>query len=242
MSKEFRACLQMLSMMYDSVHPDVDESGDLHLSSDGVTGGSSEPVETRLIETDENSDESISPEIDQSTVDLLLDFAATIGRCSEPAEKRLTETDVNSDESISPEIDGIAEGIIGRRSEPFEKQLTATDVNSKQCRLSIPKEYVAAAVSPLLKEDEDIRRGIPVKVYDGEWKEYSMTLMHWSNKIHVLKEGWMEFCTDHGFLALRDFVTLMVFRHRRSDGLCFQITSRRTDTVEPVKKRRNLNA
>ncbi|KAE8735382.1 Interactor of JAZ, putative isoform 1 [Hibiscus syriacus] len=209
MSKEYRACLQMLSMMYDS--SDVDETGDLPLSSDGVTGGCSEPVEKRLIETDVNSDESISPEIDQN-------------------------------ESISPEIDGIAEGIIGRRSEPFEKQLTATDVNSKQCRLSIPKDYVVAAVSPLLKEDEDIRRRIPVKVYDGEWKEYSMTLKHWSNKIHVLKEGWMEFCTDHGFLAHRDFVTLLVFRHRRSDGLCFQITWRRTDIVEPVKKRRNLNA
>ncbi|XP_022732656.1 putative B3 domain-containing protein At4g03160 [Durio zibethinus] len=129
-------------------------------------------------------------------------------------------------------------GLIGRCSKPFEKQLTESDVKVSQCRLSINKIDVAHAVMPLLKEEEDSSEGIPVKVYDADGKEYPMTFITWSFKLHVLKEGWINFCNDHSLLAHQDFVTLWVFRNLQTDDLCFVITSRRLEVFEAIKRRR----
>ncbi|KAK8503061.1 hypothetical protein V6N13_025823 [Hibiscus sabdariffa] len=126
--------------------------------------------------------------------------------------------------------------VIGKHTELFEKQLTETDVNSKQCRVSISKSDVEYNVQPLLKEDENIHHGIRVKVYDANGNEYPMVLKCWSNKLNVLIEGWTEFCTDHGLLALQDFLTILAFRHVQTDDLCFVIAPRREEVFEPVKK------
>ncbi|KAG4194641.1 hypothetical protein ERO13_A06G065650v2 [Gossypium hirsutum] len=132
-------------------------------------------------------------------------------------------------------------GLIGRCSQPFEKQLTETDVNSKQCRLSINKVDVENAVMPLLKEEENVEKGIRVKVYDANGKEFPMTFKLWAHKLHVLKEGWIEFCTDHALLAHQDFLKLWVIRNLHTQDLCFFITSRRLQEFQLIKKRR-LNA
>ncbi|XWS26801.1 hypothetical protein CRYUN_Cryun26dG0061400 [Craigia yunnanensis] len=139
-----------------------------------------------------------------------------------------------------PDIPPVAclNGLIGRCSKPFEKQLTETDVKVRQCRLSLHKFDVKNAVMPLLKEEEDCSEGIPVKVYDADGKEYPMTFITWSSKLHVLKEGWITFCNDHSLLAHQDFVTLWVFRNLQTGYLCFVIISRRLEVFEAIKRRR----
>ncbi|KAL4295532.1 hypothetical protein GQ457_12G022950 [Hibiscus cannabinus] len=124
--------------------------------------------------------------------------------------------------------------VIGKHTKLFAKQLTETDVNSKQCRVSISKSDVESNVQPLLKEDENIHHGIRVKVYDANGNEYPMVLKCWSNKLNVLIEGWTEFCTDHGLLALQGFLTILAFRHVQTDDLCFVISPRREEVFEPA--------
>ncbi|OMO82656.1 hypothetical protein CCACVL1_11839 [Corchorus capsularis] len=142
--------------------------------------------------------------------------------------------------NFPPEMPPVAclKGLIGNCSKPFEKQLTESDVKSNQCRLSLNKIDVQNAVNPLLKEEDDPTEGIPVKVYDSNGKEYPMTFITWCSKIHVLKEGWINFCNDHGLVAYQDFVTLWVFRNKKTGGLCFVITSRRLEVFEAIKRRK----
>ncbi|XWS17311.1 hypothetical protein CRYUN_Cryun33cG0056300 [Craigia yunnanensis] len=139
-----------------------------------------------------------------------------------------------------PDIPPVAclSGLIGRCSKPFEKQLTESDVEARQCRLSLNKCDVQNAVMPLLNEEENCSKGINVKVYDADGKEYRMTFKIWSSKIHVLKEGWRKFCHDHSLLAHQDFVTLWVFRNLQTGYLSFVITSRRLEVFEAIKRRR----
>ncbi|KAK6248577.1 hypothetical protein QUC31_020142 [Theobroma cacao] len=139
-----------------------------------------------------------------------------------------------------PDIPPVARlnGLIGRCSKPFEKQLTESDVKVSQCRLSLNKFDVQNAVMPLLKKEEDSTDGIPVKTYDANGKEYPMTFITWSSKFHVLKEGWMKFCTDHSLLAHQDFVTLWAFRNLQTGDLSFVITSRRLEVFEAIKRKR----
>ncbi|KAK8602256.1 hypothetical protein V6N13_058097 [Hibiscus sabdariffa] len=139
--------------------------------------------------------------------------------------------------SYDPYFWPAVDALIGRHTKLFKKKLTETDVNSKQCRLSISKCDLEDNVVPLLKEDENIDHGIHVKVYDANGKEYPMVFKRWSKKLNVLIEGWTEFCTDHGLLAVQDFVTMLAFRHVQTDDLCFVIAPRRGEVFEPVKKR-----
>ncbi|XVF88596.1 hypothetical protein PTKIN_Ptkin19aG0063600 [Pterospermum kingtungense] len=129
-------------------------------------------------------------------------------------------------------------GVIGSYTEPFEKQLTESDVKASQCRLSINKCDVNNAVLPLLTEKEDCYAGIPVKVYDEQGKEYPMTFILWSSKLHVFKEGWISFCNDHSLVPLQDFVTLWAFRNIQTNCLSFVIVSRRLNVFEAIKRRR----
>ncbi|KAH1096180.1 hypothetical protein J1N35_013101 [Gossypium stocksii] len=50
-------------------------------------------------------------------------------------------------------------GLVGRCSQPFEKQLTEAD------------------------EEEDVEKGIRVKVYDANGKEYPMAFKLWAHKL-----------------------------------------------------------
>ncbi|KOM54207.1 hypothetical protein LR48_Vigan10g009900 [Vigna angularis] len=81
----------------------------------------------------------------------------------------------------------------------------------------------------LLKEEEDVRKGIEVKVYDRGGHEFEMMLKKWvidSNQFYVLNRGWFSFCNEHG-LGQGDLVALRAFRHSITDMLCFVVTFRR---------------
>ncbi|KAM1068434.1 hypothetical protein ACFX2B_000408 [Malus domestica] len=132
--------------------------------------------------------------------------------------------------------------LIQVHSKPFEKQLTSSDVRDDQSRLSMCKEDVENHIFPLLKDDEDPNRGIPVTTYDMGGNEYPMVFKTWVSKTHVLTGGWKSFCHDRGLVEKIDFVTVWVFRNVVNGSLCFAINSRRFPAVsEAIKKRRRQN-
>ncbi|XWS27550.1 hypothetical protein CRYUN_Cryun26dG0125600 [Craigia yunnanensis] len=75
--------------------------------------------------------------------------------------------------SHTPPIASLA-GFIGECSRPCEKRLTETDLNDSQTRLSLNKNHVQESMLPLLKENEDVKKGIQVTKYDSEGNKYSM--------------------------------------------------------------------
>ncbi|KAF3441888.1 hypothetical protein FNV43_RR15803 [Rhamnella rubrinervis] len=114
-------------------------------------------------------------------------------------------------------------GIVGRCSKPFEKQLTASDVRDDQSRLSINKADVEACLLPLLN-GHNLEHGIPVRLYDRDGDEYSVTFKRWVGKIHVLTgTGWKQFYKKHALKQYEHFVTLWMFYHASNGDLCFAV-------------------
>ncbi|KAK6229042.1 hypothetical protein SCA6_017993 [Theobroma cacao] len=124
--------------------------------------------------------------------------------------------------------------LIGECSRPYSKQLTETDLKDNQIRLSLNKNHVGKSFIPLLKEHEDVNKGIQVITYDPEGKEYPMKFVFWTSKMYVLTtSGWKRFYKDHA-LKESDIVTVWMFRHRHTHNLCFAITWRRSPTAPSV--------
>lgn len=129
-----------------------------------------------------------------------------------------------------PPVPSLA-SVIGECSVPFEKQLTRSDVRADQNRLALNKSTVEAFIFPLLKTEErrSIRGvdGIHVTTYDWRGKEHPMRFKIWVAKTPVLISGWKKFYEELELKAREDFVCVWVFRHLRTEELCFVITSRR---------------
>ncbi|KAK7334721.1 hypothetical protein VNO80_26482 [Phaseolus coccineus] len=117
--------------------------------------------------------------------------------------------------------------------EPLHKQLTMSDVNVNQNRLLLNKNHVEKSFLPLLKNDENIERGIQVCVYDAHQNTYSLIFKKWTNKYYVLNGGWKDFFQVHK-LQKNDTITIWIFRHSSFNKLCFAIDykkiERRRDT------------
>ncbi|XWS27551.1 hypothetical protein CRYUN_Cryun26dG0125700 [Craigia yunnanensis] len=131
-------------------------------------------------------------------------------------------------------------GFIGECSRPCEKRLTETDLNDSQTRLSLNKNHVQESMLPLLKENEDVKKGIQVTTYDSEGNKYSMRFVFWTMKYYVLTE-WKRFYKEHGLEKDIDIVTVWIFRHRFTQELCFAITWRRSQMAVPTKLNRRKN-
>ncbi|GFS41222.1 hypothetical protein Acr_00g0073140 [Actinidia rufa] len=65
-----------------------------------------------------------------------------------------------------------------------------------------------------------------VDVYGSKEIRYSMKFKIWSSKMHVLTSGWNEFRGDNEFKALYNWVTLWVFRHKKTEKFCFVMIAR----------------
>ncbi|GMI85137.1 hypothetical protein HRI_002183000 [Hibiscus trionum] len=132
-------------------------------------------------------------------------------------------------------------GLITECSKPYEKRLTETDLKRDQTRLLLCKDHVRQFMIPLLKQDENVRTGIPVTVYDPEGNEYDMKFKLWSSNMYVLtSNGWIRFCKQHGLVKDIDTVSVWMFRHRVTQKLCFVITSRRSPTFLAIDKAKTL--
>ena len=107
---------------------------------------------------------------------------------------------------------------------PYGAQLTNDKWN-----LFLPLQGFEETLIGFLKEEEDVREGIPVNVYDKGGHEFEMMLKKWvkdSNQFYVLNRGWFGFCNQHG-LGQEDLVALRGFRHSITDMLSFVVTFRR---------------
>ncbi|KAK2968757.1 hypothetical protein RJ640_028150 [Escallonia rubra] len=117
-------------------------------------------------------------------------------------------------------------GRIRQCSKPYEKQLTESDVKDSQNRLTLSKDYVKFHLESMLEPEENLREGINVTTYDSQGNTYDMVFKIWAGKMHVLTAGWKKFYQQHCLRAHDDWVALWMFRHSRTERLCFAITSR----------------
>ncbi|KAK3036426.1 hypothetical protein RJ639_030025 [Escallonia herrerae] len=117
-------------------------------------------------------------------------------------------------------------GRIRQCSKPYEKQLTESDVKDSQNRLTLSKDYVRFDLLHMLGPKENLEEGINVTTYDSQGNTYDMVFKIWAGKMHVLTAGWKKFYQQHCLRAHDDWVTLWMFRHSRTERLCFAITSR----------------
>ncbi|KAM7250434.1 hypothetical protein ACFE04_022317 [Oxalis oulophora] len=122
-------------------------------------------------------------------------------------------------------------GQIGLYTVPCEKVLTLTDVNPAQARLQLPKGFYLAHCRPMLRDNENMERGIAVKVYvhendlvDGD-RVFDMKFKVWADKLHVLCAGWKSLVDTYRLTDTRDTVVVRMFRHTNfTQNLGFVIT------------------
>ena len=133
-----------------------------------------------------------------------------------------------------------------RYSTPFEKQMQEKEL--KEYRLFLSKTAVKKLLFPLLRneelQDNIIRQGIPVTAYDVQGNAFPMQFKEsYTGKVkrYMLTKGWIRFCNQHGLRAFKDFVTLWMFRHKETDGLCFVIYFRTFDYLDYGIKQRPIN-
>ena len=131
-------------------------------------------------------------------------------------------------------------------STPFEKQMQEKEL--KEYRLFLSKTAVKKLLFPLLRneelQDNVIRQGIPVTAYDVQGNAFPMQFKEsytGKQKRYMLTKGWIRFCNQHGLRAFKDFVTLWMFRHKETDGLCFVISFRTFDYLDYGIKQRPIN-
>jgi len=107
---------------------------------------------------------------------------------------------------------------------PYGVQLTNDKWN-----LFLPLQGFEETLIGFLKEEDDVKEGTEVNVYDRGGHEFEMMLKKWvkdSNQFYVLNRGWFGFCNQHG-LGQGDLVALRAFRHSITDVLSFVVTFRR---------------
>ncbi|KAK1351398.1 hypothetical protein POM88_054371 [Heracleum sosnowskyi] len=131
--------------------------------------------------------------------------------------------------------------VIGDCSTPFDKRLTGSDIQENQVRLLLKYRHVMQFLNPLLRPSEIYKikkSGLTVCVYDSNGKMYEMVFSLWGTKAYVITtRNWFQFCVDHGFQTLLDWVTVWMFRHTLTGRICFVITSERrifSKAIEPV--------
>ncbi|XP_039030215.1 putative B3 domain-containing protein At4g03170 [Hibiscus syriacus] len=140
-----------------------------------------------------------------------------------------------------PPIAALA-GIITECSKPHQKRLTETDLKRDQSRLLLCKDHVKNFMIPSLKEDENVRNGIPVMVFDSEGNGYNMIFKLWGSNMYVLtSSGWLSFCRQHRLEKYVDIVTVWMFRHGVKHNLCFVITTRRSPPSPTIGKAEELH-
>ncbi|KAL4611288.1 hypothetical protein ACB092_08G113100 [Castanea dentata] len=158
-------------------------------------------------------------------------------------ESRIYAYELPKKPPVQSNIDSLVKN--NEYSTPFEKQLQENDIK-QHYRLFLSQKAVRKFLFPLLKDEElrgFVRQGIPVTAYDVQGNAFPMEFKQTSckNKYHILTQGWAEFCDEHGLRALKDFVTLWMFRHKETDRLCFVISLRTIDDLDHGIKPRPIN-
>ncbi|KAJ4903948.1 putative B3 domain-containing protein [Raphanus sativus] len=124
-------------------------------------------------------------------------------------------------------------------SEPIKKQLTMSDVEIGQGRLMLGKQQVQKKMLPLLEHSElpQATEGLDVSVYGPNGKVQTMKFKMWSDDTPVLTSGWNDFVDKYKLKKHRDFLTIWMFRHRVTRGICFAIDRTRFPVTGPLSLR-----
>ncbi|WZZ55648.1 hypothetical protein YC2023_055755 [Brassica napus] len=124
-------------------------------------------------------------------------------------------------------------------SEPIKKQLTMSDVENGQCRLMLGKQQVQKKMHPLLEHSEIPlgTEGLDVSVYGPNGEVQTMKFKMWGEDTPVLTSGWKDFVDKYDLEKHRDFLTIWMFRHRVTRGICFAIDSTSFSVTGPLSSR-----
>lgn len=86
--------------------------------------------------------------------------------------------------------------------------------------MNLTKKIAEEKLLPLLNDDEDVKRGIPVTIFDRDGQTYEMKFVCWTKKLCVLNKGWYNFVTTHELIE-EDSIKAWMFRHSQTNNLCF---------------------
>ncbi|XP_010505731.1 PREDICTED: putative B3 domain-containing protein At4g03170 [Camelina sativa] len=122
-----------------------------------------------------------------------------------------------------------------RFSKPLKKQLMSSDVDKDQCRLLLPRQLVEETMLPFLEESENLSLGLDVSVYGPDGEVQQMKFKIWNGvRTPVLTSGWKEFVAMYGLEMTSDFITDWMFRHIKTQKICFAIDYVRFSLIDPV--------
>ncbi|XAR67035.1 hypothetical protein NMG60_11013448 [Bertholletia excelsa] len=128
--------------------------------------------------------------------------------------------------------------LIKNCSEPFEKQLTRSDC--RQRRFCLPSKLVQNHfIGPLMKKKEqkdlEKKEGVNMTVYGKDGNEYPIVFKPLTDEFYALYRGWGRFIEEHELQPWQHFLTIWMFRHKRSKGLCFAIVGRKFPIFSEVE-------
>ncbi|AEE82282.1 hypothetical protein [Arabidopsis thaliana] len=117
------------------------------------------------------------------------------------------------------------------------EQLMDSDVKDNQYRLMLGKEPVKKMMDALGKTEKLGTKGLNVSVYGPNGENHKMVLKIWIKGTPVLTSGWKNFVKSYKLEKHVDFLTIWMFRHKKTREICFAIDSTRFPVKGTLSKR-----
>ncbi|KAL9285538.1 putative B3 domain-containing protein [Arabidopsis thaliana] len=115
--------------------------------------------------------------------------------------------------------------------------LMDSDVKDNQYRLMLGKEPVKKMMDALGKTEKLGTKGLNVSVYGPNGENHKMVLKIWIKGTPVLTSGWKNFVKSYKLEKHVDFLTIWMFRHKKTREICFAIDSTRFPVKGTLSKR-----
>ncbi|KAG7614981.1 DNA-binding pseudobarrel domain superfamily [Arabidopsis thaliana x Arabidopsis arenosa] len=117
------------------------------------------------------------------------------------------------------------------------EQLMDSDVKDNQYRLMLGKEPVKKMMDAVGKTEKLGTKGLNVSVYGPNGENHKMVLKIWIKGTPVLTSGWKNFVKSYKLEKHVDFLTIWMFRHKKTREICFAIDSTRFPVKGTLSKR-----
>ncbi|KAG7619475.1 DNA-binding pseudobarrel domain superfamily [Arabidopsis suecica] len=121
--------------------------------------------------------------------------------------------------------------------ETLGRKLMDSDVKDNQYRLMLRKEPVKKMMDALGKTEKLGTKGLNVSVYGPNGENHKMVLKIWIKGTPVLTSGWKNFVKSYKLEKHVDFLTIWMFRHKKTREICFAIDSTRFPVKGTLSKR-----
>ncbi|KAL9816251.1 putative B3 domain-containing protein [Arabidopsis thaliana] len=116
-------------------------------------------------------------------------------------------------------------------------ELMDSDVKDNQYRLMLGKEPVKKMMDAVGKTEKLGTKGLNVSVYGPNGENHKMVLKIWIKGTPVLTSGWKNFVKSYKLEKHVDFLTIWMFRHKKTREICFAIDSTRFPVKGTLSKR-----